>query len=222
MARVSKSSVHAVLDRVADHIREAAGDDGITSRRDIRTKLTGLTGNERVLTDLFYRFMDHRDAKKGARITESDIVDTLAYAKEKLVDQYDLNRNGLSRAEIEKMSNTGKLAVALARSLKRQSQSEERTEADLLQEIEALVPGVQFDDMGSEASIEISAYYKAGSLETLTKESFSQLLGLDNSLPTEDLARFIPADADDFYERFVDINRYFNKEEEAESLINLM
>ena len=53
--------------------------------------------------------MDHRDYKAGARITAKDVESTLEYAKKHLIDNYDLNQNGLSRTEIEKI--TGKLST---------------------------------------------------------------------------------------------------------------
>lgn len=100
MSRLAKQKVHAALERAAHNILSAAGDDPIVSRKDIRHMLKELTGTERELTDILYRFIDHRDYKPGARITRTDIDDTLAYAKTTLVDAYDVNNNGLSEAEI--------------------------------------------------------------------------------------------------------------------------
>ena len=97
MARLSKQKVHAALEKAAANILSAAGDDAIVSRKDIRAKLLELEGVERMLTSIFYRFMDHRDHRPGARITKQDVADTLAYAKEKLIDAYDKNNNGLSQ-----------------------------------------------------------------------------------------------------------------------------
>ena len=89
MARLAKQKVHAALEKAAANILDAAGDDPIVSRKDIRQKLKTLAGVEQQLTSVFYRFMDRRDAKPGARITKKDIDETLAYAKERLVDAYD-------------------------------------------------------------------------------------------------------------------------------------
>ena len=49
-----------------------------------------------------------------------------------MIDKYDLNQNGLSEQEISKMSLTGKLAVALARILKRSALKEEDTKSKAL------------------------------------------------------------------------------------------
>jgi len=119
MTRISKSAVHGALERAARNIAGAAGDDGRISRSEVKDKLKTLTGTEKKLTDIFFRFIDHRDHVAGAQVTGADIEKAVAYAKEKLIDRYDLDRNGLSAAEISKMSLTGKLAVELARELKK-------------------------------------------------------------------------------------------------------
>lgn len=74
MARLAKHKVHAALDKAAANILSAAGDDPFVSRKDIRQKLMELEGVEQQLTSVFYRFMDHRDYKPGARITKKHIV----------------------------------------------------------------------------------------------------------------------------------------------------
>ena len=118
MARIAKGDVNAALLRVAQHINNASGDDKITSRADMKAKLETLEGTEKQLADIFFRFMDHRDYKSGARITEKDVEKALAYAKDRMVDKYDINNNGLSKSEINEMSRTGQLAVQLAKELK--------------------------------------------------------------------------------------------------------
>ncbi|MEL6142520.1 MAG: nuclease, partial [Bacteroidota bacterium] len=139
MARISKSQVHAALDIAAQHILNARGDDNVISRLDIRQKLRELSGTERNLVDMLYRFIDKRDYKPGARVTKTDVEDTLAYTKVKLINAYDENNNGFSRAEIEKMSTTGKLAVSFARELKARE-----NETTLLQELRILGEGLYF------------------------------------------------------------------------------
>lgn len=118
MPRLAKADVHNALVRAASHIKDAAQPDGIASRKDIANKLARLEGTERALVDVFYRFIDHRDAGPGARITATDIDQAITYAKDEMIDAYDLNQNGLSLAEIAEMSMTGQLAAKLARELK--------------------------------------------------------------------------------------------------------
>lgn len=120
MSRIAKADVTAALARAAQIIRSAdRGNDGVVSRADIKAKLATMpTGPEKALVDIFYRFADHRDAKKFAKLTGRDLEKTLAYAAKELVADYDLNGNGLSRAEIAKMSTTAKLAVEVAMIMK--------------------------------------------------------------------------------------------------------
>ncbi len=204
MARIAKSDVHAALRRAADHMIQAGGPDGIISRKDIKEKLTGLKGVERRLVDIFFRFIDYRDAGKGARVTAGDVEEALAYAKERMIDKYDLNQNGLSEEEIIRMSLTGRLAVALARILKRSALKEEdQASKALYGEIEDLLEGLFFDDFGSEAAEKLFPVYLDTRFEQLTEENFAKALDLDFSQPKDQLARFMPVG--NFWEDFVDV-----------------
>ena len=118
MTRIAKADVHAALDRVGKHIKDAAGNGGVTSRAEIEAKVKTLSGTEAQLTDRFFRFIDHRDHKPGARITGADVDRAVAYAKRQLISDYDVNQNGLSKSEVAKMSVTGQLAVKLAAEIK--------------------------------------------------------------------------------------------------------
>ena len=177
MARLAKQKVHAALEKAAQNILDAAGDDPIVSRKDIRTKLKDLEGVEQQLTGIFYRFMDHRDYKPGARITKKDIDDTLAYAKEKLVDAYDVNNNGLSAAEIAKMSLTARLAVRYA--ILQDQAMEEVTTDKLYDGLFELGNGLYFPAWANEADAYLSVFRKDADLQELTQGNFSAALGLD-------------------------------------------
>jgi hypothetical protein len=119
MSRIAKSDVNAALDRAAKNIVDAAGTNNVTSRTEMKKALENISSStEKKLTDIFFRFIDHRDAALGARITASDVNKAVDYAKEHLLAKYDVNNNGFSKAEIAKMSVTGQLAVKLAAELK--------------------------------------------------------------------------------------------------------
>ncbi|MBX2873557.1 MAG: nuclease A inhibitor family protein [Saprospiraceae bacterium] len=179
MARLSKQHVYAALDRAAKNILDARGDDPFVSRKDIRLKLNTLSGVEQQLTSIFYRFMDHRDHKPGARITEADVTDTLAYAKEKLIDKYDVNNNGLSKAEIAEMSLTARLAVRLARMMQEdQAASDDQSTAKILEGLKALGEGLYFPAWANEADAFLQVFHQEAELDSLTRESFRDALGL--------------------------------------------
>jgi hypothetical protein len=114
MPNVSRASIAHVLERAAKTITDAAGTDGRASRADVTRKLKELTGTEKTLVDTFFRYMDHRDAKPGASVTKTDVAKALADAKSKLVNAYDLDKNGLSPEERAKMGQVGQLAATIA------------------------------------------------------------------------------------------------------------
>ena len=118
MPRIAKAEVNRALELAAMRIKDAGGSDGRVSRAEMTKALKGLTGTEKTLTDVFFKFIDHRDFKKGAQVTSADITRAVTYAKSTMIAKYDLNENGLSATEVKKMSLTGKLAVSLAKELK--------------------------------------------------------------------------------------------------------
>ncbi|MEL7532448.1 MAG: nuclease A inhibitor family protein [Bacteroidota bacterium] len=179
MARLAKQKVHAALEKAAQNILDASGDDPIVSRKDIRQKLQELEGTEQILTSIFYRFMDHRDAKPGARITKKDVDDSLAYAKEKMVDAYDENNNGLSAAEIAEMSLTARLAVRLAKL--QEQEAEEMTSDKIYDSLVNLGDNLYFPAWADEGDAHFRGFRKDANLQELTEENFSQSLGLDPS-----------------------------------------
>lgn len=117
MARLQVSQVKAALSNAGKVILAARGGDTIVSRAELKAYVAGanLSRDEKALASIFYSFIDHRDAAAGARITSADVKKAVNYATEKLIQKYDVNRNGLSADEIAKMSTTGKLAVRVAR-----------------------------------------------------------------------------------------------------------
>lgn len=118
MPRIAKTDVNRALEMAANRIKDAGGSDGRVSRTEIASALKGLTGTEKKLTDVFFKFIDHRDFKTGAQVTSKDIDRAVKYAKTTMIAKYDLDNNGLSASEVKKMSLTGKLAVTLAKELK--------------------------------------------------------------------------------------------------------
>ncbi|MCB0633164.1 MAG: nuclease A inhibitor family protein [Saprospiraceae bacterium] len=184
MSRISKNSVHAALERAADIILSATTGDPFISRRDIRNKLEELQGEEKALVGHFYRFVDARDAKKGARVTKKDVEAALLYTKEKVLDKYDLNNNGFSKAEIDNMSTLGKLTVAFATHLKRVALAiESKTPEDIAQKLTELTDGVFFTGFGSEGDEPVEVIHLQTDLDYLDAQALADALGYDTSTP---------------------------------------
>lgn len=117
MTRIPTSSVSAALDRVGRTLTDAAGADQKLSQPELKGAVAKLEGTEKTLTDVFSRFVQHRSGKAAGEVTAEDVTQAIAYARATLIERYDLNGDGLSADEIEKMSKTGQLAVKLANEL---------------------------------------------------------------------------------------------------------
>lgn len=120
MSRIAKADVNRALETAAKTLVRIGGADGRISRAEVKNALATdrVPRNQVGLVDIFFKFVDNRDFKAGATVTEKDIKRAVAYAKEHMIAKYDLNSNGLSKEEIKEMSLTGKRAVDLAKSLK--------------------------------------------------------------------------------------------------------
>ena len=120
MARIAKTDVNQALALAAKTIIAARGDDDRISREDLKKALATdrVPRGQRALVDIFFKFIDNRDWRKGAQVTAKDVDRAVTYAKAHMIAKYDLNTNGLSKDEIAKMSITGKRAVDLAKALK--------------------------------------------------------------------------------------------------------
>lgn len=80
--------VFDTLDRASEIIISAAGEDGIVSRRDIRTTLTALSGFQQALVDSLYRYIDRIDNSSGARVTKVDVLNVITLIKKDIIAQY--------------------------------------------------------------------------------------------------------------------------------------
>lgn len=178
MPRIARSDVNAVLQKTAQRIIDAGGADGRTSRAEMQVALKGLSGAERALADVFFRFVDHRDFKKGAQVTPGDVKRAVEYAKSKMIARYDLNGNGLSKDEIARMSLTGKLAVDVARALKEAAPSGGATAAAFAKQLTTLTKDISFDWYGSEADDTWKSFTARHDGGTLTAAAFSKAMKL--------------------------------------------
>lgn len=230
MTTIATSAVHAALARAAEHLRSAAGPDGIVSRKDVRVKLLSLEGPERDLVDMLYRFIDTRDSARSARVTKRDIDAELAYIKTELVDRYDLDNNGLSEDEVARMSDLGKLAVTLARTLKTATAPADAPPAPsaeatgltgeaLAQKIGSLASGLYLDDFGSEGGQRLEAFHAAAKLSQLTRETFRSTLSLTDR-PEHEIVRFEPADR--CLGRLVHVAEWEERRTQGEELVQFM
>ncbi len=164
MSRIAKAQVHNALSQAARNIIEAGGNDGITSRNELTKALKSLPKTEAALTNQLYRFIDHRDHVSGARITQKDVNKAVVYAKKHIIDNRDVNNNGLSQAEVRALSNLGKLAVAFAQEVSGASNSGGPLSNEKLgKEINAAMKDVNWISEGDSTPEFVLANFKAGS-----------------------------------------------------------
>jgi len=110
---VKRSDVHKAFDLAASNVKAAADADHRITGPGMQLRLAALGGLERDLTDTFVRMADNF----GRTLTTRDVDAVLKYAKETLVDAYDLDNNGLSDDEVARMPRVAQLAVELAKLL---------------------------------------------------------------------------------------------------------
>lgn len=235
MTAISIDSVHSALAQATSHLLSAAGPDGIISRKDVRAKLLSLEGTERSLVDVVYRFIDARDVARSARVTRSDVDAAFEFIKAELIDRFDLDQNGLSDDEIARMSDLGKLAVALARELKAavapsvptRTPNVEPTPADasdlrgeaLAQKLAPLLNGLFIDDFGSEGGAPLTPFHAVANLSALTPDTFRATLGLTDG-PKEKIVKFEPAER--CFGRFIGTAELIDRLPQGEAVVRFM
>lgn len=196
MSRIAKSHVNAAFDWAAGQISEAGGRDGITSRAEIRRKISELTGVERDLVDFFYRFILKQGAGASERVTRTDIDAALATARQQLVAAFDTDNNGLSSDEVAAMPLLGRIAVKVAR-------RRTRTGEELAANFEALAFSLVFEDYSTELHNErFLSFHAPANLGELTAQTFRETLGLHSDDPKQALARI--DDAGSFFARLAE------------------
>ena len=122
MPRLSKNYAHQAIDRAVAALVEAAGDNGQLSRLEQRPLVDRHSGAERGLVVNLANFARYRFAgEPRQRLTVPRIERAGALAKERLVNAYAANRNGLSAAEMGRMRNStriGWLSVMVGQKLR--------------------------------------------------------------------------------------------------------
>ncbi len=193
MTNLATSEVNAAVESAAAHLVQAAGPDGIVSRQDIRSKLYSLKGTERELVEALYHFISDRETKRTARMTRRDIDSAVAAIRTDIIENIDLDKNGLSEDEVARMSKLGKLAVTLALMLKAKVSGP--TGQELAQEIGELAKGVFFDSYYStEGATPLEPFFAAAKLTHLTLNDFRATLQLTNGPEHEAKEDFGPGE----------------------------
>ncbi len=204
MTELTIELLSSTLDRAAEQLLTASGDDAIISRRDIRKKLTEMEGPERHFLDILYRYTDALDDKPRARVTRKDVERAVRVIKWDLLESgdIDLDTLGLSFYEVELISQYGPWALFLLVHLKRLAVQEiALTGQKLADELESEAWRLTIYNFASEGEAGLQAFYREASLERLTRDAFKEVIQLDQyEPPFNSLALFTEMDTYFIYE----------------------
>jgi hypothetical protein len=117
MPRISNAKPMQAYDYVANLLKQANGGDSTISRDDAKALVAELKKNGQGTAALaarnIFKLVDARDTGPGARVTAYDLDRDRKFVQEKMIENRDINKNGLARDEIAKMSPTGRALVEL-------------------------------------------------------------------------------------------------------------
>jgi hypothetical protein len=120
MPRISHATPMNAYDHVAKLLKQAGGNN-VISRAEAKALVAQLKkegkGTEAMAAGNIFKLIDARDNAPGARVTGYDLDKDRSYVQQKLLENRDINRNGYARAEIAKMSPTGRALVELGQVL---------------------------------------------------------------------------------------------------------
>lgn len=121
MPRISNDTPMKAYDHVQKLLEKAGRRDGVVSRDDAKKLVQDLQkegrGTEALAAENIFKMIDARDAQPGNRVTGYDLKKDRSFVESKMLENRDIDGNGLARSEIEKMSTTGRALVELGRFL---------------------------------------------------------------------------------------------------------
>jgi hypothetical protein len=190
MTRISHNTPLKGFDHVASLMKEHAGRDGVLSRKDAQELVKSLRsegrGTEALAADNLFKMLDKRDSGfSGARVTGRDLNSVKTFVKDKMLENRDVNNDGYSRAEIAKMSETGKALVEIGKMLEAGIIGGTAGDArSVARNLEKVAKNITFEGF---AGNEGGDHYKAVSFDlpksvALTGSAVHKALGLDPSI----------------------------------------
>lgn len=220
MARLTVQDLIHAIEKAAEDLLAAAGDDGMVSKEDIRKKLQEQQGVQRGLLEAFYDFLRDED-QAYMRVTRAVVKDGLAFVKEKIIPEFEIAPGGLSEAETNAMLTFGEEEALLGSRLKQAAQGESYLSSkDIFEQIKQNTSELFFDYQGSEGSEPIEAILIPAKVLNLTEETFAEALNLDQSNPLEFIERFVSAEP--FFPVFISQHYQFELADKATAIADLM
>lgn len=197
------------LYHIASLLREAAKADLVVSRADIDAFADKLykqgRGTESLALRFFAGFIDHRDAGRGARMTDGDITRAVDYAIEHMLLNKDLNGNGYSKKEQATFSTTAKAFLLVGQMIDAGilDSAMPTKGREVRETLSKLVREQEFDQMGSEGGAGIRAIHRAGKFATVDLQSFRKAFDMPkkpiqvvDKFTADDLRQFIATNSE--------------------------
>ncbi|MEL6256319.1 MAG: nuclease A inhibitor family protein [Bacteroidota bacterium] len=224
MALLSINDLRHKLEATREILLSASDGDGIVSRDDF-DRLNEQTEDqvERNFLRAFYHdFLLTFEDKSGVRVTEELIERGISFIEEQVFANLSIEANSTLETQDE-ISLKHDAAFQMAQELINfTSHQVILSPQEVSEKIGELSEGLFFDDMGSEAGIEISSFFLEHPEEQVSPESFISALGLDPTTPQAVVSRLsLFNSAEPILHNFID-RTGDNLIDQARELIELM
>ena len=161
MAEITLQDLRDILDETRDKLLRAGGVDGIVSRKDVKRLIESESSElRRSFLEFFYSFLRQLEDRPHSRVTREVIDKGIAFIENSIFPHLEIAATFSDQAK-QRISQTHPAAYALSQQLIRVASSDPIfSSLQVSEEIAALTDNLFFDDLGSEASEPIHAYYK--------------------------------------------------------------
>lgn len=191
MAVLSINDLRNRLAATRKTLLSATDGDGIVSRDDFE-RLQGQIEDQverNFLRAFYHEFLLRFEDKSGVRVTEALIDRGIQFVEEQVLAHVSIEVNSTLRTQ-EEISLKHDAAFLMAQELINFTSHKVILSPQAVSEkIGGLSEGLFFDDMGSEAGIEISPFFLEHPTQEVSAESFIAALGLDPHTPQAVVSR---------------------------------
>ena len=219
--KVSISQLYAALQKATETLRSTAGDDHFISKQDVLLKLATLEGAERVAIESLYTFLLSQESNKRGRVTLSDLDRAIPLMEEKILPQFRLLPGQLAEETRLALESLGQPSIDLAAALKEYaSENVIPAPVDLAKTLEDLAGSLEPVGYHCGSYKPFKSVCLPGSIDTLSAESFVEVVSKYYIDFNHTIERFTPANRD-FFLGFTEQQQPQNKSKAME-LVNCM
>ena len=212
--------IENTLQDTRDTLLAAASGDGMVSRVDFEALLEQTADPlQRNFIDFFYEFLIKLEDRPRMRVTEDIIDKGIAFIQQQLIPTFEVKTN-FTLATKQQIAEISDLALPVTEELLKITAANVLISPhEVYEQIGQYTGELFFDDLGSEAGIQIEPFFLEYSGTTISPRAFVEALGIDPDIPVGEVSRFI--DAEEILYRFIDKSGP-ELEEKARSVVELM